>query len=401
MTQSRNELGRALKTATALLNWCLKSEAATRINAMIDLARSEPGIPILPEQLDTNPWLLNCVNGTLDLRTGQLREHRREDLITKLCPIPHDPKAVAPTWDQFLQTIFADKTELVSYIQRFLGYCLTGDVSEHILPLFWGTGANGKSTLLNIILAMLGSDYAIKAASDLLMMKRDTHPTERADLFGKRFVVCIESDENRRFAESLVKDLTGGDRQRARRMREDFWEFAPTHKVILCTNHKPIIRGTDIAIWRRIRLIPFTVTIPCEQQDKRLGDKLKQELPGILAWCVRGCQEWQREGLGMPAEVTTATAVYRSDEDILGAFLSECCVRGADCRISARKLYACYTDWCEANGEKCPVTQKQFGTTLTERGFERYQSNGTWYRGVTTRVCDPTEGWNQRNHFCG
>jgi putative DNA primase/helicase len=384
--KSKDELEKDLKIATAEMKWCLKSESAGKTHAMIDLARSEPGVPILPEQMDTNHWLLNCMNGTLDLRTGQLREHRREDLITKLCPIEYHPKAIAPLWEAFLQTIFAGKAELIGYVQRLLGHCLTGDVSEQILSIFWGTGANGKSTLLNIILAMLGPDYAIKAAADLLMTKRgETHPTERADLFGKRFVVCIETEENRRLAESLVKDLTGGDRQRARRMREDFWEFDPTHKVILCTNHKPVIRGTDHAMWRRIHLVPFTVTIAKEKQDKKLVDKLKQELPGILAWCVQGCLEWQRNGLGMPEEVMAATTEYRNDQDVLGAFLSECCLVGPDYRAMARMLYAKYKEWCEENGEKNPATQKQFGTALTERGFERYQSNGTWYRGLATR----------------
>ena len=219
--------------------WAIKSEMAPRVNAMLDLARSEEGIPVLPEDLDHDPWLLNCMNGTLDLLTGQLREHRREDLITKLCPTAFDQKAECPRWLQFLDEIFEDK-DLPDYIYRLLGYCLTGDTSEHILAVFHGNGANGKSVLVNTVLAVLGEDYAMTAMPDLLLARRgEHHPTEIATLFGKRLLVCHETGAGRRLNEALVKWLTGGDKLQARRMREDFWEFHPTHKAILVTNYKP------------------------------------------------------------------------------------------------------------------------------------------------------------------
>src|SRR5262249_502237 len=351
------------------------------------------GVPILPDQLDRDPWLLNCANGTVELRTGRLREHRHGDYLTKLSPVPYDPNARAPQFDHFLHTIFGGNEPVIRYLQRLVGYALTGDVSEQILPIFWGSGANGKSTLLNALTDMLGTSYAIKAATDLLMVKRgDTHPTERADLFGKRLVLCIETEEGKRLAEALVKDLTGGDRIRARRMREDFWEFSPTHKVILCTNHRPRITGTDHAIWRRIRLIPFTVTIPDDNQDKRLPEKLRSELPGILAWAVQGCLAWQRDGLPTPEEVQVATKEYRDTQDLLGQFLDECCLAGNDnFRCKASALYTAYQSWCERGGEE-PSKQRGFGESMTERGFKREQSNGTWYVGVALRDTSKNEG---------
>jgi putative DNA primase/helicase len=260
------------------------------------------------------------------------------------------------------------------------------------------------------MLDVLGPDYAIKAAPELLMHKQnERHPTERADLFGKRLVVDSETEEGRRLAESLLKDLTGGDRQRARRMKENFWEFNPTHKIILATNYRPVVRGTDEGIWRRLRLIPFAVCFwdpddpaNCEaglppelRQDKHLREKLKGELPGILTWCVRGCLEWQREGLGMPTEVKEATAAFREEQDALGTFLLERCLQAKVHRVRARHLYACYSCWCKDGGE-VPLPQGRFGQALSDRGFERYTSNGTWYRGLALRQLDG-DGANGRS----
>jgi putative DNA primase/helicase len=336
----------------------------------------------LPDVLDRDSWLLNCPNGTVELKTGKLREHRREDYITKLCPAVFMPDAKAPTWLAFLENIFEENSDLIGFVQRLCGYCLTGDVSEQVLPIFYGVGANGKSTFVNAILNMLGVDYSIKAPQDFLVRKKqDAHPTEIADLFGKRLIAAVETDEGRRLAESLVKELTGGDRIRARRMREDFWEFAPTHKVILACNHKPEIRGTDYAIWRRIRLVPFNVIIPRNQQDKKLPKKLHAELPGVLAWCVRGCLDWQRDGLGYPLDVERATESYRSDQDLLGTFFLERCVTGPAFKARAGELYETYKKHCESTGEFA-LSQRRFGAQLSERGFKRFTNNGVWYEEI-------------------
>jgi len=302
-------------------------------------------------------------------RTGQLRPHRREDYLTKLCPVTFDRGADCPLWLGFLRDITADDQTLQGFLRRAVGMTLIGAVWDHVLFFLYGTGANGKSTFLIIVQVMLGPDYAMKAPPDLLMAKgQESHPTERADLAGKRFVACIETAEGRRLAESLVKELTGGDRVRARRMREDFREFSPSHKIWLAANHKPIIRGTDWGIWRRVKLVPFTVKIPDDKQDSRLGDKLKAELPGILNWAVLGCLEWQTEGLGEPEAVRKATAEYRSESDIPGAFVDDCCVVGPEYEAPASGLYKDYRRWAEETGERI-LPQNVFGAALTERGF--------------------------------
>jgi len=368
----------------ALAGWARASEAATRRAAMLRLAQSEPGIPITPDLLDTDPWLLNVENGTIDLRTGQLRDHRREDLLTKCAPVTYRPDATCPKWSDFLTGIFRGDGELIGFMQRLAGYWLTGVIRDHLLPILYGGGANGKSTFVNALLAVLGRDYGCKAAPDLLLAKKGQHPTELTDLFGRRLVACIETGEGRRLAETLAKELSGGDRIRARRMREDFWEFAPTHKIAVATNHKPVIEGTDHAIWRRLLLLPFTVTIPPEQQDHTLPEKLADEAAGILRWCVEGCLAWQRRGLDPPDLVQTATREYRQDEDLLGSYIEEYCTTGPLLKVRASIIYSNYCDWARASGEG-PISQKRFGTAMTERGFERTRSDGVWYAGIDLR----------------
>jgi P4 family phage/plasmid primase-like protien len=360
-----------------------KSESALRIKAMITLAESEPGIPVLPGELDRDPWLMNVKNGTIDLRTGELRPHRREDLMTKIAPIEYDPAAKCPTWKAFLDRIMAGNERLIAFLQRAAGYSLTASTREQCFFLLYGTGANGKSVFLTTLLAAMG-DYGIQAAPDLLLAKSgESHPTEIADLFGARLVVATETEAGRRLAENLVKQLTGGDRLKARFMRQDFFEFEATHKIWLATNNKPIVKGTDYAIWRRIKLIPFTVTIPKEEQDKALPAKLRQELPGILSWAVKGCLEWQKRGLDEPAEVTAATSAYRDEQDVLGSFITDCCVVNPNAKVSAKDLYRAYVNWCEDCGEHA-LAQRNFGTRLSERGFLRKTGTGgySWWHGI-------------------
>src|SRR5262249_14815938 len=240
----------------------LKSQSYNRIKAMINLAENDAQVAINSKSLDNNPWLLNVHNGTIDLHAGKLRPHDRNDLITKLAPVEFDPAAVCLTWLSFLDRIMAGNDNLIGYLQRAAGYALTGDISEHVFFLLYGTGQNGKSTFLNLILKMLG-DYAKQAAPNLLVEKHfESHPTEIADLEGCRFVSSIDCEHRKGFAESLVKQLTGGDRIKARFMRQDFFEFEPTQKYFVAVNNKPSIKGTDYGIWRRIKTIPFTVTIP-------------------------------------------------------------------------------------------------------------------------------------------
>lgn len=356
-------------------SWARGSNGDHGLRAMLALSRSEPGIPVVPSQLDQDPWSFNVLNGTIDLHTGKLRPHDRADCITKLAPVEFQEGADCELWCDFLRVVLPD-SDLRGFFRRLVGYCLTGSTQEHVLPFLYGVGANGKSTAMNTLLAMLGTDYGIKAPTDLLLAKKNEgHPTELADLFGKRFVACIEAEDGRRLAESLVKELTGGDRIRARRMREDFWEFQATHKIWLAANHKPQVRGTDHGIWRRIKLVPFTVTISDEKQDKTLPNKLLGELPGILNWALHGCMEWQNEGLGEPPAVKAATADYRIEMDVLGDFTRERCLVAENCEVGSAQLFDAYKEWAESAGEK-PVTQRRFGLQMVERGFrsERFTS---------------------------
>jgi putative DNA primase/helicase len=365
----------------AIAKHAMRSEAGARIKEMIDLARSD--VPVMPDELDASPDLLNTESGTIDLRAGELRKHRREDLITKIAPVQYRPDSAAPVWDAFLERVLPSE-DLRRFVQRASGYSATGDTSEQCLFINHGAGANGKSTFQEAISAALG-DYALRAPTEMLLTKRSGGiPNDVARLKGSRFVAASETEEGRRLAESLIKDLTGQDTITARFLWADLFEFTPTHKLWLSTNHKPEIRGTDNAIWRRIRLIPWSVTIPPAEQDKKLPAVLRRELPGILAWIVRGCLEWRRGGLQAPDEVRKATGEYRAEMDVLADFLAECCELGADYWDYARDLYASYKRWCDETGERAEA-QRKFGARLGERGFQRDRGGsrgaGIW-RGV-------------------
>ena len=277
-----------------------------------------------------------------------------------------------------------------------MGYAAAGVVSEEILAILYGVGANGKSTLVNAVMDSLG-DYAIQAAPDLLMAKRGAHPTELADLFGARFVASVESEEGRRLAESLVKQLTGRDRVKARRMRENFWQFDPTHTTFLATNHKPEVRGTDHAIRRRIKLVPFEITIPEADQDKKLPEKLRAELPGILAWIVRGCLDCHSEGLGTPEEVRIAADTYRSDMDTLAAFIEERCVVNPRATVGSTRLWNEYQQWADDNGEY-PGTQPKLGLRLKERGFVNVKSGTVFWQGIGLKYPGTFWARNEYDH---
>jgi putative DNA primase/helicase len=367
------------------VKWWQQSEGSQRLNAMLDRAATEEGIPILPDDMDGDGWLFNCANGTVDLRTGRLRPHRRGDLITQLCPLDFDPGAKCPLWEETLALFLADE-ELIGYWRRVCGYCLVGIIRDHVMPIAYGTGCNGKSTILGALLGAFGPDYAMKCPPDMLMARRtDAHSTDRTDLFRKRLVVAIETESGRRLNEAMVKELTGGDRIRARRMREDNWEFAPTHTLVMATNHKPVIFGTDGGIWRRLKLVPFGVSVAGPRDDKAMPDKLRAEYPGILAWCVRGCLEWQRVGLAEPEVVLDATGDYREEQDRVGAFLNEYIELDPGGQIKAGELYARYAEWAKA-GNEFAITQTAFGTEMRERGFRVRKTMGcNWYRGIRLR----------------
>jgi len=364
VARSKNRMKWAMKA----IDWAQKSHSRPRLEAMLAVSCADPRIAIRHERLDVDPWLLNVDNGTIDLRAGVLRSHLREDLITKITPVPYDVSATAPTWLAFLSAVMAGDKDLVSYLARVIGYSLTGEIRDHVLVFFHGeTGSNGKSTFLQTIHKMLG-EYAMPAARNLLFGgASNRHPTERATLHGKRFVTCSEIEEGQAFNEGLLKDLTGGDPINARRMREDEWSFPPTHKLFIAGNHKPRVKGTDGGIWRRIHLVPWLVCFETTK-DLTLPAKLEAELPGILAWAVQSCLDWQRVGLAPPGGVRDATQGYRDESNPLGEFVSLRCRLEPDAKVSRRALREAYDRHCRENGEKFPLGPRPFAAKLRALG---------------------------------
>jgi len=364
-----------------LVDHARRCESRSRLDAMVELAKSEPGIPVAADELDRDPWLLNCLNGALDLRTGDLHPARQADLCSKTTAVAYLPDADCPLWLSFLDTIFAGDSELIGFVQRWCGYCLSGDTSEQKMVINHGFGANGKSKFQEAIDGAMG-DYATTAASDTFLAKRSTGiPNDVARLRGARLISAGETAQGRRLDEQFVKSATGGDTMVARYLHQEFFEFQMQGKIILTTNHRPTVSGTDHAIWRRILLVPFTVRIADEEQDGHLGEKLKDEWPGILSWMVQGCLSWQREGLNPPNAVLMATQDYRQSEDVLGGFLGDCCVVGDGFKSTAKQLYHTYENWCDENNEKV-LKQRDFGMQLGERGFRRLKKGTIEWHGL-------------------
>lgn len=356
----------ARKTALGLAR---RGESSAGVSGALTLAGTEEGIVVTPDDLDADPYLLNCVNGTLDLRTGELRAHDSADLLTRMTGAAVGPAASGTAFSSFLERVQPDP-EMRAYLARLTGHALEGRVTEHILPIFHGDGANGKGTFITAILAALG-DYADAADPELLNARSfDAHPTGVADLFGLRLAVLHESDAGRRLAEGTVKRLTGGDRLKARRMREDFWHFDPSHTFIMLTNHRPVVSGQDEGIWRRLRLVPWDVVIPADERDERLGDRLRLEADYVLTWLVRGYQDWREHGFTEPERVTAATAAYRADSDALGRFIGDKCITGPHFRVRSSELYAAWAKWCAAEGTESG-TNKAFSESLQNRGFDK------------------------------
>lgn len=379
------EAAEAERKATA--KHAVKSEARGSIKAMVELAASDAAVVVEDaDELDADPWLLNCVNGTVDLRTGRLREHAQADRITKTTGVTFELDAAAPTWDGFLTRILPDPGSR-EFLQRIIGYSLTGLTSEEKLFLLNGGGANGKSTCIGMIMAALG-EYAMAAPPDLLISKRRDIPNDLAALRGARVASSSETEEGARLDETRTKELVTGDKQSARQLYGDFFDFQPKAKYWIATNHRPIIRGSDDAIWRRMVLFPFPERISDSEKDPQLGSKLRAELPGILAWAVRGCLAWQRDGLEPPEAIRAATNAYRAEQDLIGGFLDERCVLHPRAETPASALYGDYKQWCEAAGEH-PQSQRRFGQRLGERGYTKakagHANTVTWY-GVGLRL---------------
>lgn len=330
------------------------------------LARGDPRHVATPEQWDAHAWLLNTPTGTVDLHTGKLRGHNREEYHSKSTAV--GPGGDCPLWLKFLERVTGGDVELQGFLQRIIGYSLTASTSEQALFFLWGTGKNGKSVFLNTVSRILG-DYAKTAPmSTFTASGSEQHPTDLAGLRGARLVTAIETEDGRQWAESKLKALTGGDPITARLMRQDYWTYTPTFKLLIAGNHKPTIRSVDEAMRRRINLIPFTVWIPEEERDKNLEEKLRDESTGILQWAIDGCIEWQRQGLNPPKVVMDATKEYFDAEDVVARWIEDRCECNRRYETSSSALFKDYKEWCESTGERVR-SQKKLSQALTDRGF--------------------------------
>ncbi|PHA82779.1 phage/plasmid primase, P4 family [Bacillus pseudomycoides] len=362
-----------------------------RMNSIKDLM---PLVPGEREDFDRHKYLFNVENGIINLKTGKLQPHDREIGLTKITNIAFDENAKCPTWLAFLDQIFLGDQDLVEYMQRLIGYSLTGDISEQIMMFLVGGGSNGKSTFINTIKDLMG-EYGKQAKADTFIKKKDTGANnDIARLVGARFVSAIESEEGEKLSESFVKQITGGEPVLARFLRQEYFEFVPEFKVFFTTNHKPVIGGLDEGIWRRVKLIPFNLNLPAHKRDKRLPEKLSLEMPGILNWAIEGCMKWQKGKLKEPKVVAEATGQYKEDMDILAPFLDEVCYideqENEAIRIEAKELYNVYDNWCFKSGERS-LGNRSFYRMLETKGFGKAKGTGnkTFLTGITLNERKP------------
>jgi putative DNA primase/helicase len=375
--------------AARLANFAIVSQHGARIEAMVALAASDPRLVCRAQDLDRHPWILNVTNGTLDLRTGRIKKHDPANLLTKLAPVAYDPEAKSQRWEAFLSRVIPDP-DVRAFAQRAVGYSLTGITAEEKMFLPHGPTATGKSTFIEAVKATLG-DYAATADFESFLRRPPTGGPRNdiATLAGRRLVLSIEVEEGRHLAEALVKTLTGGDTVTARRLYQESFEFVPAFKLWLVANAAPRVHDDDDAIWRRIVRIPFTVTIPEADRDPAVKATLRDPATSgaaILAWGVRGCLDWQAHGLGVPAAVRDATAIYRAEQDPLTDFLDECCVLAATGSVNVTALLTEYLAWCEANGERHPLGRTALKRRLESRGLtQEHLRAGRVWTGISLR----------------
>jgi putative DNA primase/helicase len=374
--------GLSEKENEAETKWAMKTQSRARLEAMIELAKSEYPLYDSGEGWDSDPMLLGVANGVIDLRTGTLRNGRPEDKITLHTEIPFIQSAQCPRFIQFLDEVFGSNPELIAYIQRVVGYCLTGDVSEQCLFLCFGSGANGKSTFLELLKFIFGLYAYNLPFSAFELSARASIPNDVAAIVGKRLVTAVETSESAKWNEARIKGLTGGDEITARYLYHEFFQFSPTGKFFLAVNHLPEVADDSEGFWRRIRLIPFLKQFSESNgtADKNLLDKLKAEAPGILAWAIKGCLQWQASGLGVPQIIEGATAEYRENSDPLADYIEERCVVGPKESVEAGALWDAYYGWAAENLDRAVLDRKGFSRRLQTRGFkkDRVGKNRTW-----------------------
>ncbi len=366
--------------------WADLAENRSRLINTLEMARTQATLIVAAEQFDSDPHVLGVRNGVVDLRTGLLRDSRRYEYISKSTTLPYFPDAQCPRFDRFMQEIFRNNTELIAFMQRAVGYSLTGEVSEQCFFLCCGTGANGKSTFLNVLKATAG-DYAANAPFNTFEYnKQSSSGQELLDLRGRRLVLSSETNEGARLNEARVKAITGSDPITARRLYDRYSvTFVPVFKLWLAANHKPVITSDDEGMWRRVHLIPFTRSFRAEERDPVLAVTLARESVGILAWAIRGAMAWYKSGLDVPQSVLDATRVYREESDIFGLFLTECTEARQDGQAPSGALYECYNRWSERNG-LYPLSTVRFGRTMEERGYEKKRTAaGRFWQGLILR----------------
>jgi putative DNA primase/helicase len=361
--------------------------SAKTISAVERLAQADRRIAATVDQWDSDPWVLNTPEATINLRTGARTPHNPADFLTKVTGVAPDPNCRTPVWSAFLNRVTDNKPELVEYLQRVAGYSLTGSTQEHALFFLYGVGANGKTTFLNALMQCAGDYHRTAAIETFTASNHDRHPTDLAGLQGSRLVTAVETEEGRRWAESRIKSLTGGDKIAARYMRQDFFEYAPQFKLLIAGNHKPGLRSVDEAIRRRFNLIPFTVTIPPAERDESLPEKLKAELPGILAWMIDGCADWLERRLSPPEIVTKATAEYLEAEDALAAWMEEETTLDHRSWTKSGELFSSWTSWTQRAGEHTG-TMKRFVQQLEMKPDLRYArtNQGRGFNGVKLKT---------------
>lgn len=354
----------------ALLKHATKTEGYARVKAMVELARHLLSVHV--DELDNDKWLLNVNNGVLDLKTGELLSHDCRRSITKLAPVTYDPEATCEIFEKFLSDVFDGNENIINFIQRFLGYCLTGDTSEQVMTFAYGAGgSNGKTTLMELFMNMIG-DYGEATGSETFVLKRNEGiPNDIARLRGSRFVKISELKPNTKLNEALIKQVTGQDKLMARFLRQEFFTFMPEFKMIILTNHKPKLTGDDPALWRRIILIPFLRKFTGDKKDKTLPEKLNKEWSGILNWCIVGCLNWQKDGLNPPIEVLNATKEFQEESDVIANWIEECCIEKFEIKTSISVLYTNFCDWCNRAGEKVFMNQNSFTQKLVEKGYSK------------------------------
>ncbi len=366
-----------VKHAKASLN-------AQRLKAMLDLAQSVPELVASTSDLDSHEMLLGVANGVVNLKNGKLQPSRRTDLLTRHSPVVFDAKAKAPRFVTFIDEITGGNKKLAAYLQRVIGYALTGTANEQCIFFLHGSGANGKSVLLSVVKSLLGPDLAKQTPSETLMAKRSGQTNDIARLQNLRVVIANEVEDGTQLAEALVKQMSGEDTMTARFHYQEFFDFTPKFKLFIAGNHKPVIQGRDNGIWRRIRLIPFDVTIPPVNRDKHLQEKLRAELPGILNWAIKGCLDWQKQGLAEPAVVTTAVAAYRAEMDVIQQWIDDRCTVAPAADWKSSEAYYSYSSWAQGSGYK-PMALGMFSRDMEKRFAKVKRKDANYFVGIKGR----------------